>query len=630
MDELNKDKLDDFSSLFLHDLLHPSYTSSGTNSVKQEEMDQSIQQMLENNPGEQNSYHNNTFQTHNHYANFIPLEVSSMAHFGGNKHMGMPLPLYAANPSNMDMLMNNNSFTSVDKGSGTDLGHFFRQNSMGMSSMVEPYLGTQHYGGQLMSPQPNTPNESARTRKKPKKKKAKTSNFYQIDYKPKKLTRLLDLKGHKVGDYNIVDKDGHEIKVKFNAFLNGRFFSNDVDNNNYILARNETDRSLGKKDPKVISCYRRNFIQMVFNLNLSDFILDNKVLKLQSSEYGYTITRIIKWFKIEVFASTDMADVRNVPIIIKDDNKDKDPKNELKSSMKLIPISSDEHIITFNNSTIINNEIDNYYVVKKLQFKNATPNNGNLTFQNYYQLKVRLKAIIADLYYDDYMDEDFSATHNQDNNEIILFELNSEPIIVRGRNPSFYTERKDVLIKGRSSLTKDSFVNIENYNSEGGEDLNDLNDANDINDINNGDFPLMENRETSADNNGEDEEFDPYMEGLEVPGGLLGGSKQPELNTEQESNSEEIQELSDEAEGQILKTGPTLGTNPSSIDFKSLKGYNYFPISNVYYLPPINVVWFPHGAHQQKYQTRLSELEDSVGIELDATSRRSSNIYFKS
>lgn len=138
------------------------------------------------------------------------------------------------------------------------------------------------------------------------------------------------------------------------------------------------------------------------SMNLSGFSNDddnnNKVLKLQTNEYGYSITRVIKWFKVEIFANTNVSEIRSIPIVIYDDNGQRDkerPKDEIVTDENndfVNPISIDkaQSTITLNESVIKNSEIDNYYTVKKLQFKSATPNNGNLTFQNYYHLKLRL------------------------------------------------------------------------------------------------------------------------------------------------------------------------------------------------------------------------------------------------
>lgn len=82
--------------------------------------------------------------------------------------------------------------------------------------------------------------------KKAKSRKRDVKNLeVQIDYKPSKLKRLLDLKqsgATSSNDYKIIDKDNNEVTIDFNGFLNGRFLTNDIDNNNYIFTQNESQR----------------------------------------------------------------------------------------------------------------------------------------------------------------------------------------------------------------------------------------------------------------------------------------------------------------------------------------------------------------------------------------------------
>ena len=57
-------------------------------------------------------------------------------------------------------------------------------------------------------------------------------------------------------------------------------------------------------------------------MSIRGFKNDSKLLKLQTSEYGYTTTRVIKYFKIEVLAAANNSNSKGVPIIIKNENKD--------------------------------------------------------------------------------------------------------------------------------------------------------------------------------------------------------------------------------------------------------------------------------------------------------------------
>ncbi|EMG45205.1 hypothetical protein G210_5216, partial [Candida maltosa Xu316] len=286
-----------------------------------------------------------------------------------------------------------------------------------------------------------------------------------------------------------------------------------------------------------------------------------------------------------------------VPIVIKNDPKDLEKERE-KEAKKLhfhanyeykddlvqpTFINTHEHVIILNDEVIENGAIDKYFVVKKLQFKNATPNNGNLTFQNYYHLKAKLSCIVADIYYDDYdIDVDTEGGGNN-NNEILLGELVSEPIIVRGRNPSFYSERKDILIKGRSAASKRSFkisaqaaAQHKAIEHDEGED------------------DMMEQDEPDDDMGnamGDDDEG-----GGGGGGGTTNGQEMQLHQTVEESPISSM----NEDEKDVSQIPPlSYSTNQLAIDAKSVDKYKYYPINNVYYLPPINTVYFPHRAHHQ-------------------------------
>ncbi|KAG2730868.1 hypothetical protein G9P44_006017 [Scheffersomyces stipitis] len=517
--------------------------------------------------------------------------------------------------------------------------------------------------------------ESAPLKKKKKLKARKIKDIrtsdYQIDYKPAKLRKLLDFKRvDKINtknkmDYKIIDKDNHEITIDFNGFLNGRFITNDNDNIYYLLTKKKAypEGSIEQhdppangckmEDPKVISCYRRNYIQIAMNMNIHGFKNNNsKLLKLQTSEYGYTITRVIKYFKIEI--SANISNKGNVPIFIKskkvkDKQKDKKPplnsvSYELKEdSVQPSYINTREHIVNLNNDTTIENgQIDKYFVIKKIQFKNATPNNGNLAFQNYYHLNVKLSCVVADLYYDDYVDDEMNNglngnnTNNSDNNEIALFELVSEPITVRGRNPSFYAERKDILIKGRSSTAKKSFKNAgrspdadddddeEQHMNSG--DVNNEEVKDDDDEFDDDDLANKVDGETSSaeDDNEEESNNDDVASGQES----TNQNQNQQSNADDGSTSTNQLQTANKASNSYSPIAYSAANQPT-LDLDSGKRYKYFPISNVYYLPPINVVYFPHRAHQHQAQSQKEGGNDTQIEAIVNERRKSSNVYFK-
>ncbi|EGV62180.1 p53-like transcription factor [Yamadazyma tenuis ATCC 10573] len=433
-------------------------------------------------------------------------------------------------------------------------------------------------------------------------KKVPNTSGIQIDYSSAKLIKLLDLRSKKLNqDYKLLDQKGNEISVDFRGFLSGRALTNDYDNSKYILGlfeeKNEGSQIKNKTiraDPKVISCYRRNFIQVSLNFKLLGFKDysedDSKILKLQTSEYGYNITRVVKWFKIEITALSTASAGQPVSLVINEDSKERKEEGHLITNkddhVVSTPISSTQQIITLNNSQITDGNIDTFFTIKKLQFKNATSNNGKFLFQNYYYLKIKLSAIVADLYYDDYIDEDFSVA-NSDNsrNEINLFELQSEPMIVRGRNPSFYAERKDMLVKGRLPSLKSSYLAATKV---------DTGDPLDFMKIDYNSSESTTDRDPQANNEGTeegDEEEEDEDEGDDdFEGDALENENENDAPAEEPKKPKSTTPVP--ATSQTKSIPPGYNPNPSSLNLETIgkdgNHYKYFPISNVYYLPPIN------------------------------------------
>lgn len=469
----------------------------------------------------------------------------------------------------------------------------------------------------------------------------------QIRYRPHRLTRLLDLKeSSPQQSYTLTDKNGSPVALQFLCFLTGKLLTNDFDNSIFLLMAENADPSK-KHDAKIVSCYRRNMLQIMMNLRLSGFSSGEKLLRLQNDEHGYNVSRVVKWFKIQVLAVPSSDPNHSVPVLIRVP-KDKDPS--LKGDIAPVPINEPEHIVTLTNSDVENGAIDNYFSVRQLQFRKATPYNGKLTLQNYFQLKVQLKAIVADLYYDDFVDDFSATTQTTDRNEILLHEVTSEPIIVRGRNPLFYEDRNDILLGNRNPDLRASFETLRTYvDSE--DEADDDNDEEPLSGETTGkagevSAPLVAASLTA------DAELEPEME-PEYPAGNDDSEVENDDSDKDETSdhendgdedvSSDVQETQREShakdllgqqQNQPLSHSQPHANDPSasretSVPRKSPnlnlsvdKGrYKYFPMSRIYYLPPINSVYFPHGAHQK------------IGREAPAQEvprrRTSSNVYFR-
>lgn len=80
-----------------------------------------------------------------------------------------------------------------------------------------------------------------------------------------------------------------------------------------------------------------------------------------------TRQRVIKYFKIEIQAMTNISNSKSVPIIVRNSEKEilkQEPKDDV---VQPTSIGAD-HVVVLNESGI-NNELDKYFVVRKLQFK---------------------------------------------------------------------------------------------------------------------------------------------------------------------------------------------------------------------------------------------------------------------
>ncbi|EDK47573.1 hypothetical protein LELG_05754 [Lodderomyces elongisporus NRRL YB-4239] len=541
----------------------------------------------------------------------------------------------------------------------------------------------------------STPNSPKKKKIKHRKRDTRQPFDFHIDYTPANIRRLLDFQqsgATSINDYKIIDNNNNEIAVDFCGFLNGRFFTNDTDNNNYIFTKNELQRTTGAlakeqssnipttENPKVVSCYRRNYIQILMNMNLAGLKKGFKLLKLQTSEYGYTTTRVIKYFKIEIHAVTNMSNSKNVPIIIRNDIKDLEREREkekrvasnyqMETKDDIVQpnvVSAQEHVVVLNEvvPAYSDDVADKFFVVKKLQFKNATPNNGNLTFQNYYHLKLKLSCIVADIYYDDYVDEMEVATdlNKGANNEFLLAELVSEPIIVRGRNPSFYAERKDILIKCRKPNSRKSFkMASQGAERDGGGQQDDLDDGLDHGGDNMEDDSHTDDgeggegfggdsagggrshgtRDFADEDDGDADAEDNLQKRGDFAYGMrytnqaheggelqqhrhqpvnVNGQESPLNEAKKKQQNEQSQSQSQsQSQNQLMSSYST-----SSLDLESMGKYKYFPISSHYYLPPVNVVWFPHRAHHP-----IDKEEGESGSSMEPKiERKSSNVYFK-
>ncbi|KAJ8142467.1 hypothetical protein OY671_004377 [Metschnikowia pulcherrima] len=523
-----------------------------------------------------------------HYADFLPPEASyapSQRQRQFMYHQGYP----------------SGSHTQFEGGGwpGTDASSVQGKNY---------YTPQMYYSGLVpgMEVYPSDPYSGARAAKEPEiavdsvptidisekvDKRGRPMNTTQIsvDYSGPALDRLVDLKRTtENGCVAVYAGSGAPVTFSLQGFLHGRLLSNDQDNHNYIQSSAGSVDPAQIYQPQVISCYRRNFINLHLHLAADD-------IPAQMLIEGLLVTR----FRVEITAITDKSSPE--PVALLDNEHEPEPRRA--GDHVSVETIGPSHVIEPSNMLK-----SAFWRVKKLQFKSATANSTNLAFQTYYRFLVRLYAETA------------SGDH-------VVDELVSNPIIVRGRNPSFYQQKNDVLIKAKSPNAMASY----SHSAQA--------------------LPLLRERLTSHSKTSLEPIVSTESGSLSAenpPVKSEAGSPEPVKieRPEKKADSDEESASEDETGSQVKKptsdlrvanaAGPVdLQTILAGLSKKKGDKYHYFPISNVYYLPPINVVYFPHAAHHTDADAdRDGEAKTDVGAHTPASQtgsdrKPSSKVYFK-
>ncbi|OVF10718.1 hypothetical protein A9F13_01g01232 [Clavispora lusitaniae] len=408
--------------------------------------------------------------------------------------------------------------------------------------------------------------EGSRARKKrdrPKEARriAAAAAAASIDYSSEAVLRLLDLKP----DLDIKQTNAPVLS----GYLQGRLFTNDQDNWNYLTVSEGAPDTGRQYEPQMVACYRRNYITIHLRV---------------AAKVGR--------YRLEVSACTVGNESRPVQFLIASSKGDSMRTGVAEESI------SGSHVFSSDGN-------ERLFVVKKFQFKSATANNTNLNFQTYYRMRVQL--------------------YGEDPTGPPLASVSSCPIIVRGRNPSFYEDRCDILVGTRMSTARrsreseDPLEEVPEHNQakNPGEESGENGIRNVADPVKNEKFEEKIGEKDSGapvaivdTKNFNEKEFS------NTNGGIIDESNSPKFGSpegNQNSDSSPASESDSEP--------PQSGTVGEALSGKSGR-YHYFPISNVYYMPPINVVYFPHGAHQA--QSDRTVAPQSVDSE-----RRSSRVYFR-
>lgn len=578
-------------------------------------------------PNGASTYYNN-FQPHRylpfpeadfshtlHYADFIPAEAGFQQPLRHHQRRQM-LPVQAAfSPSTVIGQFDGVSWQTADEGPGPMYGG--GHNGGDFAVPAQRILKSDSFArreAQLSGGDYSAGPPASAPKTKRKKDKGSLANA-RFDYSPELLLRLLQLHPNLAPTHVLADSAGHQVASEFLASLDGRLMTSDQDNYNHLSVFSGSPIEDEVYAPRVISCYRRNFFSLHMNFKLGNF---TGPLYLA----GEPVVR----FRIDIGAVAEGKEGDSVSfMIIKD--KEKPEKNEsdgianetdkLKARDKKDASRTKEVSVSLTEKSnpieLDNCGLENSFWIKKLQFKSATSNSSNINFQTYYRVTAQLIAETA------------SGAH-------VLHDLIGVLMTVRGRNPSFYQERKDIRIKGNTDgpgADKGSRKRTVKPATESVENL--------LAFIKNESQDAVAPLEKRAD----------FVQDTDNPDGANDSVTDSQNDSLKQSESVEDNTNDNASVGaNTQQLAPAIQNPPATSSASSVskmissrrqegKNYHYFPILSVYYLPPINVVYFPHGAHQDNTNDESSvikEADSDASTPATSTSverKRGSKVYFR-
>lgn len=241
------------------------------------------------------------------------------------------------------------------------------------------------------------------------------------DYKPSAGVshdqKLLSFK--KVGDkHTIVDGKGRIFEMEIDAQLHGMFFLSE-------FASGAPDNGSGLNAE--LTCYRRNLFQISGSLcfpqtPLSVLLETGEATLIKNMEVGISAIESVDGHPVRLIVIPWKTPPPNAPDV--NQAPDQEPP-----ALPLIPWSEEESAEAPGDHYAI-------YPIgwRRLQFRIATANNGRRKeLQQHFVLHLKLHATLAN------------------GDKIILSELTTAPIVVRGRSPRNFQARKEIPLLGSSA-----------------------------------------------------------------------------------------------------------------------------------------------------------------------------------
>lgn len=320
-------------------------------------------------------------------------------------------------------------------------------------------------------------------------------------------------------------------------------------------------------------CYRRNWISLDFSMNLSflETVKNERPFKKLSLHLSSSLRK------------RDNKDSTKVSVITEKEEF-MFHKAEVKNTVNIIQASESEVSIEYDDLVKIAQHDGNvHFLWDQIKFKSATANNRHDAANKYYTIVLEVR---------------FHNSLNGGNDTVVLTKrFESHQIIVRGRNPSFYSKKGDILIgkmkKQSSSRACKAEVN-HNESTDSAQFTPNLKLATPI-----------ENLRTDAVKT-----VSPADNDYKLPITALGNT----VVSAGGGSNKSFSKVKDD--------------NDRHLALKENKGgssYQYFRVTDNYYLPPVDVGYFPHYVHHSKQVLKSNAV--SAGMSHDQEVREQYNYY---
>ena len=211
-----------------------------------------------------------------------------------------------------------------------------------------------------------------------------------------------------VSNYALLDYSSRQVSMSMSAQLHGMFF----------LAESSRPGLVdGFSQPAELTCYRRNLFQ------ITGSVATPRMMQYILTERGERVPIVAQELVISARESVEGSPVKIISVPWKTPASSTAPSPEEKTEKEPAPIPLD---------MASNHDMDTEYAIvpfawKRLQFRVATANNGRRKeLQQHFTIKLSILATL------------------QNGNKVPICEILSGPIIVRGRSPRNFQQRKDV------------------------------------------------------------------------------------------------------------------------------------------------------------------------------------------